>query len=122
MILKHWSFQIGDNEPSAKDELTVDIYVNPITAVLKTIYSMLTSDLATRPTCKAEMKLNNERLDFKKIKIMKKNESFHLKGKGILYDMQEVQVTTTIEYTKNMNYMENEEFKCEIEVEKLAVK
>ena len=122
MIIKHWSFPLGDNDPSKKDEVTVDIYVNLVIAlvtnILKMTYIYFTLDRAALSrSYKAEMKLNDERLDFRKIKIKKKKETFNLKGKGILYDKQEVLITATIEFIRNMNYMEKEEFKCGIEVE-----
>jgi len=122
MIIKHWSFPLGDNDPSKKDEVTVDIYVNLVidlvTNILKMTYIYFTLDRAALSrSYKAEMKLNDERLDFRKIKIKKKKETFNLKGKGILYDKQEVLITATIEFIRNMNYMEKEEFKCGIEVE-----
>ena len=122
MIIKHWSFPLEDNKPSTKDEVTVDIYVNVVIALVTSILKMtlwhFTCDRAALSgSYKAEMKLNGERLDNRTIKITKKKETFNLKGKGILYDKQEVLITATIEFIRNMNYMEKEEFKCGIEVE-----
>ena len=77
MIIKHWSFPLGNNESSTKDELTVDIYVDFVIAVLTNIlkltYLYFTLDRsALSRSCKAEIKLNNERLDFRTIKIKKR--------------------------------------------------
>ena len=121
MIIKHWSFPLGDNDPSKKDEVTVDIYVNLVidlvTNILKMTYIYFTLDRAALSrSYKAEMKLNDERLDFRKIKIKKKKETFNLKGEGARHNMQKVSITATINYIQNTSYMEKEEFKCGIEV------
>ena len=124
MIIKHWSFPLGGNEPSTKDEVTVDIYVNVVIALVTSIFKMtlwyFTCDQAALSgSYKAEMKLNGERLDNRTIKIKKKKETFNLKGEGATHDMQKVFITAAINYTRNTSYMEKEEFQCGIEVEKL---
>ena len=124
MIIKHWSFPLGDNDPSKKDEVTVDIYVNVVIALVTSILKMtlwyFTCDRAALSgSYKAEMKLNGERLDNRTIKITKKKETFNLKGEGVLHNMQKVFITATINYIRNTGCMENEEFECGIEVEKL---
>lgn len=124
MIIKHWSFPLEDNKPSTKDEVTVDIYVNVVIALVTSIFKMtlwyFTCDQAALSgSYKAEMKLNGERLDNRTIKITKKKESFNLKGKGFLGNKQNVFITTVIDYIRNTSYMEKEEFECGIEIDKL---
>ena len=123
MLIKHWSFPLGDDDPSKKDEVTVDIYMNFVITVvtnilMMTIWEFTLDQSILSQRYKAEMKLNNERLDFRTIKIKKKKETFNLKGEGTLDNKQKVLITATINYLLNTRYMEKV-FKCGIEVEKL---